>query len=75
MDENDDTEAFIYVADDQHDVDFSQYIYETALLQLPIRRVCPEGTATCVIGGVAEDQGEPDAPVDPRWAALKNIKI
>lgn len=64
---------------DQHDFDISSLIYEYIILSIPIHRVHPEGECNPEVLQMLSHEEEPVAEeeneTDPRWAALKNIKL
>lgn len=63
---------------DQHAYDVSSLIYEYIVLAVPMHRVHPEGECNPeVIKLLSRDEtsSEEDTATDPRWAALKDIKI
>ena len=65
---------------EQHDFDISSLIYEFIILAIPMHRVHPEGQCNPeVIAMLNREEAEPEEEVadtiDPRWAALKDIKI
>jgi uncharacterized metal-binding protein YceD (DUF177 family) len=67
------------VPTDQHDFDISSLIYEFIILAIPMHRVHPEGECNPEVIALltTEDtSAETDEEaIDPRWAALKDIKI
>lgn len=71
------------VADNEHKIDLTQYIYEYIILSIPIKRVHPEKAACneAALGklsgfAVEEDDKNNEEPKnDPRWDNLKNIKL
>ena len=64
---------------EQHDFDISSLIYEFIILAIPMHRVHPEGECNPeVIAMLSAEEPlvEPEEiTIDPRWAALKDIKI
>ena len=62
---------------DTHDFDVSSLIYEYIILAVPMYRVHPEGQCNPeVIAMLTAKPEEPDAvETDPRWAALRDVKI
>jgi uncharacterized metal-binding protein YceD (DUF177 family) len=79
-DVGEDNDDIITIAANEHELDLSQYIYEYIILSIPSKRVHPldeNGESTCdkevlkkLKGFLVEEE-----KVDPRWAALKNIKL
>ena len=69
----------VVVPADQHDLDISSLIYEYIILSIPIHRVHPEGECNPKVLQMLSRQEEPTAEeeneMDPRWAALKDIKL
>ena len=69
----------VVVPTDQHDFDISSLIYEYIILSIPIHRVHPEGECNPEVLQMLSHEEEPVAEeeneTDPRWAALKNIKL
>lgn len=79
--EEDEDEGIIILRRGDSDFDTSHYFYESIILSLPTRRVHPEveGKPNCneaimaeINDGKNEDNNDDD--IDPRWAALKNLK-
>ena len=62
---------------DTHDFDVSSLIYEYIILAVPMYRVHPEGQCNPkVIAMLTAKPEEPEEKdIDPRWAALKDIKL
>ena len=60
-----------------HDFDVSSLIYEYIILAVPMYRVHPEGQCNPeVIAMLTAKPEEPEEKdIDPRWAALKDIKL
>ena len=69
----------VVVPADQHDFDISSLIYEYIILSIPIHRVHPEGECNPEVLQMLSHEEEPvekeENETDPRWAALKNIKL
>lgn len=76
-------EEIIYLPASEHEIDLKQHLYESVIFALPLKRIHPEdakGKSECnpdvlkklkeLSAGEEEEEG-----TDPRWAALKNIKI
>lgn len=75
--ESDDVEV---ISADQADFDISSLVYEFIILAVPMHRVHPEGQCNPEVMAVlmaSQDVEEvkDENEIDPRWAALKNIKI
>ena len=64
---------------DQHDFDLTSLIYEFIILSIPMHRVHPEGECNQEVidrlNGMQEVAEEDEESIDPRWAALKDIKL
>jgi len=73
--ESDDVEV---ISADQADYDVSSLIYEFIILAIPMHRVHPEGQCNPEVLAMLtmeEPVVETKEEIDPRWAALKNIKL
>lgn len=74
-------EEIIYLPGSEHEINFSHHIYESIILGLPARRLHKEnekGQSECnadIIKKLNELSINEETKTDPRWAALKNIKI
>jgi uncharacterized protein len=76
----------IWVLPEEHAINLAQVIYEYTILSIPIRHVHPNETGenSCdpemleklneYMPRENEDTAEKDEEIDPRWAALKNLK-
>jgi uncharacterized metal-binding protein YceD (DUF177 family) len=62
---------------DTHDFDVSSLIYEYIILAVPIYRVHPEGQCNpeVIARLTAIPEVTEDDAIDPRWAALKDLKF
>lgn len=63
---------------EEHAYDVSSLIYEYIILAIPIHRVHPEGECNPqVIAMLSQDEepSEEETETDPRWDALKDLKI
>jgi uncharacterized metal-binding protein YceD (DUF177 family) len=81
VEEEEDFDEVVYIEPKTHLLDVSQEIYDFVCLEIPIRKVpedcgedCPNNPLNLLkaqgkIGEVSEE-----APVDPRWEALKKLK-
>lgn len=73
------TDDVAVVDPDVHDFDVSTLIYEYIILAVPMHRVHPEGQCNPeVIALLAVNEESPttdEETIDPRWAALKDIKL
>ncbi len=70
-----DDEEIVGLSDSAHDINLSHYIYECMSLAMPIRRVHPEGGCDPdVVFALDRSETDNDAPVDPRWDALRSLK-
>ena len=75
--ESDDVEV---VPADQADYDISSLVYEFIILAVPMHRVHPEGQCNPEVMAMltAEapvEEAQEENEMDPRWAALKDIKL
>jgi len=68
-----------YVEDDE--LDIGRWAHDATLLALPTQFLCrPECAGLCPVCGEPLNDADPAAheheqPTDPRWAALKNLKL
>jgi uncharacterized protein len=68
-----------YVADDE--LDIGRWAHDAVLLALPTRFLCrPDCAGLCPVCGVSLNDADPadhehDTAPDPRWAALKDLKL
>ena len=65
-----------YVADDE--LDLSRWAQDAAMLALPSRFLCrPDCAGLCPVCGESlnDNPHEHEAPVDNRWAALRDLKL
>ena len=64
---------------EQADYDISSLIYEYIILAVPMHRVHPEGQCNPEVMAMLEAQENMEESreeeIDPRWAALKNVRI
>ena len=69
----------LYLADDEYQLDVSRIIYENIVLEIPIKNVHPDdefGNSTCNKDQIALlEEYSKRKENDPRWDALKNIKL
>ena len=76
-DEAEESDDVAVVPAEEHAYDVSSLIYEYIILAIPMHRVHPEGECNPKViemlshGDVPEEESE----IDPRWAALKDLKI
>lgn len=79
--QQDEDEGIIILERGETEIDISHYLYESISLSLPSKRVHEqvEGEPRCnealmaKINGKVDDNNNDDE-IDPRWAALKNLK-
>jgi uncharacterized protein len=68
-----------YVVDDE--LDIGRWAHDATLLALPTRLLCrPECAGLCPVCGVSLNDADPadhehEQAADPRWAALKDLKL
>lgn len=75
VEESDDV---VVVPAEEHAYDIRSLIYEYIILSIPIHRVHPEGECNPQVLALLSHDEEPsdeEIATDPRWAALKDIKI
>ena len=63
---------------EEHAYDVRSLIYEYIILSIPIHRVHPEGECNPQVLALLshdEESSEEQETTDPRWAALKDVKI
>ena len=64
---------------EEHAYDVRSLIYEYIILSIPIHRVHPEGECNPQVLALLSHDEEPseekEVETDPRWAALKDVKI
>ncbi|MBQ6770403.1 MAG: DUF177 domain-containing protein [Bacteroidales bacterium] len=75
--ESDDVEA---IPADQANYDVSSLVYEYIILAIPMHRVHPDGQCNPEVMAMLTTEGsneitEEEKEIDPRWAALKGIKL
>ena len=77
--EVEESDDMVVVPADQHAYDIRSLVYEYIILAIPIHRVHPEGECNPeVLALISQDEDfveEKEVETDPRWAALKGIKI
>ena len=71
--EDEDDGDLITVAENPGVLDLSWYLYEMVALGIPMRHVHPEGQCDAAIVEKLSGAGQ-EKPVDPRWAALEQLK-
>ncbi len=68
-----------YVEDDQ--LDIGRWAHDATILALPTRILCrPDCLGLCPVCGVSLNDADPadhehEKPIDPRWAALDDLKL
>ena len=75
VEESDDV---VVVPAEEHAYDIRSLIYEYIILSIPIYRVHPEGECNPEVLAMLSHDEEPsdeETETDPRWAALKDLKI
>ena len=75
VEESDDV---VVVPAEEHAYDVRSLIYEYIILSIPMHRVHPEGKCNPEVLALLSHDEEPsdeEETTDPRWAALKEIKI
>ena len=77
-DEAEESDDVAVVPAEEHAYDVSSLIYEYIILAIPMHRVHPDGECNPkVIAMLSHDEepSEEERGIDPRWAALKDVKI
>lgn len=66
---------FIVLSPDDDFLDLSSYLYETYMLNYPMRVVHPDGECDKEMENVLDDYiiEEDDKPIDPRWDELRKL--
>jgi len=82
---NDDNEELLIIPYSEHKINVAQYIYETIVLTLPLKRIHPGVSDGTLHSEVFEklkelevneiEVEEKNKDIDPRWNKLKNILI
>ena len=75
VEESDDV---VVVPAEEHAYDIRSLIYEYIILSIPLYRVHPEGECNPEVLAMLSHDEEPsdeEVATDPRWAALKDVKI
>jgi len=74
------SENILVLNETEHEVQLEQYIYEFISLSLPMKLTHPEdedGNSDCdmdFLENFTNEEAANDEEIDPRWAALKNLK-
>ena len=77
-DETEESDDVAVVPAEEHAYDVSSLIYEYIILAIPMHRVHPEGQCNPKVLEMLshdEEPAEETNEIDPRWAALKDVKI
>ena len=77
-DEAEESDDVAVVPAEEHAYDVSSLIYEYIILAIPMHRVHPDGECNPKVLEMLshdEDPSDAEGEIDPRWAALKDIKI
>ena len=72
------SDEIITISADSNEFDLTHYLYEYIVLLLPLKHVHPddkEGNHTCDVEMLKQIEEYSEAKADPRWAALKDIKL
>ena len=70
----------MYIQPNDIEVDFSQYIYENIIVDIPLYKTCDDdisGTKSCdekVLSILDNEEQTGEGETDPRWEKLKNLK-
>ena len=73
------TDDIIIIAETEYEIDISPYIFEFINLALPMKKLhkpgeCDEEMVKTIEKYTRQEQNDNNEEIDPRWAALKNIK-
>ena len=77
-DEAEESDDVAVVPAEEHAYDVSSLVYEYIILAIPMHRVHPEGECNPQVMAMLshnDENAEGENAMDPRWAALKDIKI
>jgi uncharacterized protein len=81
VEEEEDLDEVLYIEPKAHLLDVSQEIYDFVCLEIPIRKVpkdcgddCPNNPLNLLKAQGKIGEASEEAPVDPRWEALKKLK-
>lgn len=77
-DEAEESDDVAVVPAEEHAYDVSSLVYEYIILAIPMHRVHPDGECNPkVIAMLSHDEepSEEESGINPRWAALKDVKI
>lgn len=72
------SDEMVTIPFDESRFDIAPYVYEFIQLMIPIKRVHPDdenGNSTCDVEMLRKLEEYGELTVDPRWAALKDLKI
>lgn len=74
-------ENVLVLEEKDHEINLAQHIYEFIILSMPMRLIHPEdenGEPGCqpdfLESYIEQEDAEEEAPMDPRWEALKKLK-
>ena len=84
IDTIDDNDDIIMLDESDYEIDIAPFIYEFIVLAVPSRKVHPEGMCNeeymnkleeyIQLEEIDSEDEDEDDDIDPRWAALRNIK-
>ena len=72
------SDEIITISHDKTNINLTHYLYEYIILLLPLKHVHPDdenGEHTCNVEMLQQLEKHVGTKTDPRWAALKNIKL
>ena len=74
--EQSDDENVAILPEDAFEIDLAQWLYEYVAVRIPMQHVHPEGECDSEVTRFIseEGQGRGADEIDPRWAALKDLK-
>ena len=69
------TEEILIIPETDSHIDLSKFIYEYIMLMLPYKKVHPEGEGLCDAEMIHTLEQFAEEKQDPRWDALKDLKL
>ena len=73
LNESTEDDEVIFIAPNETSLDVARFIYEVCVLNLPLRKVHPEGKCNVEVTNYLDNQGNAPKLVDPRWEELAKI--
>lgn len=73
--EADADDNIVFIPQSAFELDVAPYIYESVVLELPLRNVHPEGQCNEAATKILDDMNtRAESKIDPRWNKLKDLK-